>query len=163
MSTLFTAASEVAQSLGIPATPPGGAVAYALASVRGNRFYSVDETTGALINRTGFAPPKTVVTIPYSTTITPQMVEFVNVGILTGNITIANPTGPFTDGQRTDFRFVQDGTGSRTLTFGNLFKVPSGKASAIPTTAGAKFEVLFQYCAADAIWRCMAVSDDFNV
>lgn len=40
---------------------------------------------------------------------------------LTGNITVNNPNGTLTDGQQMIFQFLQDGTGSRTITWGSAF------------------------------------------
>lgn len=71
--------------------------------------------------------------IAFSATITPSATagEQVIVGILTGNITVNNPTGG-AQGQELMFEFQQDGTGGRTVTFGNNYKVnwtPSTTAS----------------------------------
>lgn len=43
---------------------------------------------------------------------------------LTGNRTLANPTGP-RPGQRIVFEFIQDATGSRTITLGSKFNAGS--------------------------------------
>lgn len=56
--------------------------------------------------------------------------------IQTGNTVIANPTN-LVDGMVLNFMFVQDGTGSRTLTFGSKFKWPGGSAPTFTTTANA--------------------------
>lgn len=57
---------------------------------------------------------------------------------LGGNRTLANPTG-LVDGQRITYEIVQDGTGSRTLSYGSMFNfgtdVPSPTLS---TTAGTR-------------------------
>jgi hypothetical protein len=59
----------------------------------------------------------------YAATITPTL-EFSDTkiipGILTGNVTIANPIGA-RRGMRLTFVFTQDGTGSRTVTWGAAF------------------------------------------
>jgi hypothetical protein len=55
---------------------------------------------------------------------------------LGGNRTLDNPTN-LTSGQILNFTIDQDGTGSRTLAFGNLYKFPGG-VNTISTAAGAK-------------------------
>jgi hypothetical protein len=51
----------------------------------------------------------------------PTLGEYVEIAALTGNISIANPT-KLAKGLRLTFRFLQDGTGGRTVTFGSAFK-----------------------------------------
>lgn len=72
---------------------------------------------------------------------------------LGGNRTLANPTN-LTDGQRLYFRIKQDGTGSRTLTFGSKYKFP-GASKTLTTTAGALDVVECQYDAADDTLACV--------
>ena len=55
---------------------------------------------------------------------------------LGGNRTIANPTN-ITVGQTGIIFLVQDGTGSRTATFGSYYDFPGGIAPVLSTTAGA--------------------------
>lgn len=54
---------------------------------------------------------------------------------LGGNRTLANPSA-LTDGKRLTFQIKQDGTGSRTLAYGNKFKFPGGVAPVLSTAAG---------------------------
>jgi len=113
---------------------------------------------------TGAAPLLRAVSAAYAATITPNAdtTDVLNVGALTGNVTIANPTGTPRDGQTLRIRFVQDGTGSRTTTWGSAFAfgtdVPS---SLVPSTASAKSEVLAAWCAADSKWRVLAIVRGF--
>ena len=72
---------------------------------------------------------------------------------LAGNRTLANPTN-LTDGQRLYFRIKQDGTGSRTLTFGSKYKFPSASKT-LTTTAGALDTVECQYDATDNTLTCV--------
>ena len=51
----------------------------------------------------------------------PYIGEVVEIAALTGNISIANPT-KLARGLRLTLRFLQDGTGGRTVTFGTAFK-----------------------------------------
>lgn len=69
---------------------------------------------------------------------------------LTGNLTIANGTGP-TDGQVVTFKLKQDGTGSRTLTLGNKYKVAGG-APVLTTAAGGLDILSFIYDGTDDVY-----------
>jgi hypothetical protein len=61
---------------------------------------------------------------------------------LTGNVTLSNPTNPV-DGKTLRWRIKQDGTGSRTVTLGNKFVIPSSATSPLPfSTAANKLDVL---------------------
>jgi hypothetical protein len=60
---------------------------------------------------------------------------------LAGNRTLANPTGA-TDGQRMVFEIIQDGTGSRTLAFGNKFVFGTTIASITLTTTASKRDMI---------------------
>lgn len=55
---------------------------------------------------------------------------------LGGNRTLSNPTN-MVDGGTYIVRVTQDGTGSRTLAYGNAYKWPSGIAPTLTTTASA--------------------------
>lgn len=52
---------------------------------------------------------------------------------LGGNRTLANPTGA-TDGQRIIFEFIQDGTGTRTITLGSKFALGTDISGVTLTT-----------------------------
>jgi hypothetical protein len=61
---------------------------------------------------------------------------------LTGNVTLANPTNPV-DGKTIRWRIRQDATGSRTVTLGNKFVIPSTATSPLPfSTAANKMDIL---------------------
>ena len=61
---------------------------------------------------------------------------------LTDSATLANPTNPV-DGKTLRWRIKQDGTGSRTVTLGNKFVIPSSATSPLPfSTAANKLDVL---------------------
>lgn len=62
---------------------------------------------------------------------------------LAGDRTLANPTD-LTDGQVLRFRVTQDGTGTRLLAYGSMYKFPGG-APALTTTAAAKDYITCQY------------------
>lgn len=56
---------------------------------------------------------------------------------LAGNRALANPTGIIA-GQFLEFSFLQDATGSRTLSYGTNFKFPGGTAPVLTTAANAE-------------------------
>jgi hypothetical protein len=61
---------------------------------------------------------------------------------LTGNTTLANPTNPV-NGKTLRWRITQDSTGSRTVTLGNKFNIPSSATSPLPfSTAANKMDML---------------------
>jgi hypothetical protein len=61
---------------------------------------------------------------------------------LTGAATLANPTNPV-DGKTLRWRIRQDGTGSRAVTLGNKFVIPSSATSPLPfSTAANKMDIL---------------------
>lgn len=108
-------------------------------------------------------PRRRVNAIAYSASITPNCgtTDIVNVGTLTGAITINAPTGTKVDGQNLRFRFVQDGTG-RVITWNAAFAFGTDVTSAlIPTTANAKFEVMFTWDATSSKWRAVSLSRGF--
>ena len=58
----------------------------------------------------------------------------VQVGTLTGDVTLANPTNP-TNRQRLEYVLKQDGTGNHSLAVGAKFRVPSSSSLVFPVTA----------------------------
>lgn len=114
-----------------------------------------------------FSVNPVVVSAAYAATITPAVGTsgasmVYNVAALTGNVTIANPTGTPTDGQSLRLRMIEDATGGRTTSFGTAYAFGTDvPLSAVPTAASAKFEVLFTYYAPDAKWRCVAIVRGF--
>ena len=103
--------------------------------------------------------------VSYAATVTPAVSADRNelrIGSLTGNITIANPTGTPFDGQVLTIEFRQDSTGGRTYTFGTAYVFgTSVTLASIPTTASKAVEVGFKYNATDSKWRCVAVVGGF--
>lgn len=66
---------------------------------------------------------------------------------LAGNRTLANPTN-LRDGVILNWWVAQDGTGSRTLAYGSMFKWPGGAAPVLSTAAGSRDLIVGQYNAA---------------
>lgn len=95
-------------------------------------------------------------------TIDSTTTDIANIGTLTGNITIANPTGTPTDGQALKIRFQQDATGGRTITWGSQFAFGTDVTTAlIPTAASSKWIMGFLWNAVDSKWRCLAIARGF--
>lgn len=76
--------------------------------------------------------------------------------VMTGNATQANPTN-LQSGMRWSYEFVQDSTGSRTLAFDTLYRLPGGAAGACGTltpNTGATDYFEFYYDGAQIITTC---------
>jgi hypothetical protein len=105
-----------------------------------------------------------VVAAAYAATVTPNAdtTDVLNIGALTGNITIANPTGTPVDGQNLHIRLQQDATGSRSVTWGAGYAFGTDVSAALmPTTASADYEMLFTWNATRSKWRAMAIVRGF--
>lgn len=77
------------------------------------------------------------VVLTFGSTITPNFSSGnIFTVTLTGNATLANPSG-LVAGQCGQVFITQDGTGSRTLTYGSEWKFPNGTPPTLTTTAGA--------------------------
>jgi len=78
-----------------------------------------------------------IATLTDAATITPDFGANQNFTVtLAGNRTLANPTNPVV-GQTGSIFLVQDGTGSRTLSFGTQYDFTGGTAPTLSTTAAA--------------------------
>lgn len=77
---------------------------------------------------------------------------------LAGNRVLANPTG-LQDGGIYNFWIKQDGTGSRTLTYGSLYKWPGGTVPTLTTTAAGLDLIIAQYNATLNILACAITKD----
>lgn len=108
-------------------------------------------------------PRRRIVSIAYAASITPNCgtTDVLNVGELTGALTVNAPTGTKVDGQNLRFRFDIDAS-ARVITWNSAFAFGTDITSAmIPSTANAKFEVMFTWHAGDSKWRAMAVVRGF--
>lgn len=73
--------------------------------------------------------------LSYAATVTPNFDSSNNFALtLTGNTTIANPSGTITPGQSGIIAISQDATGSRTVTWGSNFKGAGGVKPALSTS-----------------------------
>jgi len=107
------------------------------------------------INANGiYAPASAAAVISSLTdgaTITPDFAVANNFSVtLGGNRTFANPTN-MTVGQSGVIYITQDGTGSRTLSWGGYYKFPSATAPTLTTTASAVDAVFYVVRSATSI------------
>jgi hypothetical protein len=134
---------------------------------------NLDHTSGSgsrnTANWTELGPgvtTRTITSVSYAATITPALPTsgdlVLNVGALTGNVTIANPTGTPTDGQTMRLRLSQDATGGRTITWGSAYKFGSTvQTTDIPSAASAAFEMVLSYHAGSSQWRVLGIDAGF--
>jgi hypothetical protein len=80
---------------------------------------------------------------------------------LGGNRTIANPTGTPTAGQQLILRLKQDATGTRTITWGSIYRFSGGAAPTLTSTASKTDYLGFIYNADDTKWDCLATRLNF--
>lgn len=80
--------------------------------------------------------------VVYAAAITPAIdgaFEHIQVGVLTGNITINAPVGQFSVGSRLSFGFTQDAAGARTVTWNAVFKAAANGAGAANSKGATEF------------------------
>jgi hypothetical protein len=78
-----------------------------------------------------------------------------HVMVLAGNVTLNAPVNG-NDGQRIAIRFVQDGTGSRTLTVGTGIHTCTGVSATLSTAANAIDILELAYIASTGLWHIIA-------
>ena len=121
----------------------------AAASANASAVVAADNAAGTLTEKVtlgqiaALAGGPTVVAITYAATLnTDASAGDIFDVTLTGNATLANPSNPV-DGKTLRWRIKQDGTGSRAVTLGNKFNIPSSATSPLPfSTAANKMDVL---------------------
>lgn len=113
----------------------------------GGNTVTINGGTGAATNSTQTytaAQRGTITALTDGATITPNFNSSNHFSVtLGGNRTLANPTN-LTAGQSGVIVVTQDGTGSRTLSYGSNYKFVSGAAPTLTTTASA-VDVLAYY------------------
>lgn len=125
-----------------------------------------DHRTAASLNAT-YAQLRAISSIAYAATITPALGstgadQVYNIGTLTGNLTVSAPSGTPRDGQTLRFRLQEDGTGGWTVTWNGAFAFGTDVTAAQqPTTAGAKWQRIFEWSATDAKWRATGIVRGF--
>ncbi len=157
---------------GLPPTPDIGAVlALGGLDAGGYEIQNVGApgSTGSVASR-GFVEARTLpqmirsVSVGYAASVTPNAgtTDVLNIAALTGGITVANPSGSPVDGQLLTVRLVQDSSGGHAVAWGSAFAFGTDVASAsVPTTASAKCELVFEWCAADSKWRAVRLVRGF--
>ena len=137
LKILSSGRTQILSGVTINGTADGTAVATA-AEYRNNtadKLLSVDQVWSAMAE----------VTLSDAATISWNMDNGIDFKVtLGGNRTLANPTNVQV-GKKGRLRVLQDGTGSRTLSFGANFKFANGTAPTLTTTASAA-DVLFYDC-----------------
>jgi hypothetical protein len=109
-------------------------------------FVMVDDPSGTPVTKKVSASVLRnphVVTITYAATLNTDAAagDIFDV-TLTGNATLANPTNPVS-GKTLRWRIRQDATGSRTVTLGNKFVIPTSASTPLPfSTAANKMDIL---------------------
>jgi len=107
---------------------------------------------------------KGVGTITYAATVTPNCDSYntVNIGTLTGNVTIAAPTGTPFDGQELVICFAQNATGGWTHTWNAAFAFGTDILSTdVPTTASKSYAVGCKYHGGSSKWRVVSIVRGF--
>lgn len=81
---------------------------------------------------------------------------------LTGNVTISNPTGSFLNGQRINLYVQQDGTGGRTVSFGNKFVYGSTVTGfTMTSTASKEDHITAVYRSVRDVWMIDGVTQGY--
>ena len=94
------------------------------------------------------------VAVAYSATVTLDLSTGLNfeIGALTGNLTLANPSAGMDPGRSGAIGLLQDGTGSRTITLGSQWDHVGG-APVLSTAAGTQ-DCLYYYVVTSTVIRC---------
>lgn len=139
-------------------------------SVNYSLQWAVGMTSGG-VSSGGGGGGSTVVSVAYSATINVNAAAapsggtlIVEVGTLTGNVTLANPSSP-TNRQRLEYVLKQDATGNRSLSLGTSFRLPTSSSLVFPANssnnpdyaaAGKKTRVMAEYDGTDSKWDVIA-------
>lgn len=156
LKTLLAIASGDVSGLGGAATLNVGTTAGTVAAGDDSRLTNTRTPTDATVT-----PPKMAATVALTDganiATDASLAEIFKVTIA-GNRTMDNPTNP-TAGQTLIYRIKQDGTGSRTITWGSNFRFGTDVTSPTLSTTAAKTDYIgFKYNADDTKWDCLAVS-----
>ena len=131
------------------------------ASASDDSFTNLEEKFWQVVAENSNMGRRPVLVTAYAATITPDVSLYgtYEIGALTGNIAINNPTGITpVDGQQLSIRLLQDGTGGRTITWDTQYQFGSTFASGgITTLANQSFHVLFEWVASASKWRCLSI------
>lgn len=94
--------------------------------------------------------------IAYGATVTPDLskASLLNIGALTGNITIAAPSSSFNTGNHLTIVFNQDGTGGRTVTWNAAFNTTWQPTKIANSTSS----ISFTWDASTSLWQPISTS-----
>lgn len=123
-------------------------------------FTNLEERFWQVVAENSNLGRRPVLVTAYAATIVPDISLYgtYEIGALTGNIAISNPTGTPVDGQTLSIRLTQDGTGGRTITWDTQFQFGTTFASAaITTLLNQSFHVGFEWVASASKWRCLSI------
>lgn len=103
-----------------------------------------------------------VVSVAYSATITPNFstTDMLNVGVLTGNLTLANPTGDSTPEDWQSLRISLSSSGSdRTVTLGSNYQIPTSSTIVSPISVAVGTETVLAciYRSSTGKWRIVSL------
>lgn len=107
------------------------------------------------------------ITSAYASTVTPSIGTaganlVLNIGALTNNITVDNPSGTPTDGQLITLRMKQNATGGFSVAWGTNYTFGTDATAAlIPTAASASWRMLWEYNSTEGRWEAMAIARGF--
>ena len=110
---------------------------------------------------TGYIAPEAVtLTFGTSIAVNAALGNAFNLTLTASTGTIANPANPV-DGQVIRFRIKQDGTGSRTVTWGSAFDFGAGSAPTLSTGASKVDIAAFEYVASISKWCGLGAGTGF--
>jgi hypothetical protein len=149
-------------SLGLVATPTLASSDVGLGNVDNTSDATKNSATATLTNKTLVQPivkGSAVVALTDGASIaTDASLGNTFTVTLGGNRSMGNPTNP-TDGQKIIYRFKQDTTGSRTVTWGAAFRFGTDIPAPTLTTTASKTDYIgFIYNGTDSTWDCLAVT-----
>ena len=123
-------------------------------------------TSGGQISYSAFSPTVTSATITGTSTQTPTLNTsdtYIYIGSSASayTLTVANPTGTPTQGQKMIIRFKDNGTQVMGISFGTQFRASSDLALPTTTTAGKTLYCGFIYNSTDTKWDMIALLNNF--
>lgn len=102
-----------------------------------------------------------VLVVPYSASITPNSdtTDILEIGPMTGPLTLNAPIGTPRDGKKLTIRLAQDSTGNRVVTYDPIYQPTDDVTAALdPTAANKKWHRLFIWQASASKWVMEAIN-----
>lgn len=144
---MVTASGALTAAFGYKLTANTGEAFTALYNAGVDAFYSTTVDPKALLavaNNWALAQSSSLSAIAYAATVTIDGLthsNHINIGALTGPITLANPTN-WTNAGTVNIHLTQDATGSRLISFGTKFRAVGGIAGITLSTAANAWDML---------------------